>query len=235
VRVACIHGLFSSDALKRLEAQPDVLEITCTNTVPIRPDKRVPKRTVLSVAPALAEAMRRIHNGESVSDLFQPDWPTPALPDRADHPLDAVARVGQADDRGGEALGLGRQLAQHRHHVGQQALDHAHREGAVDLSASHVSFELCGRRSRKPTSTAARSRATRQSGGCAVWGRPCGSQRSLPVGPPSPGPARLQQARLARPRGGLTGHRAHPEKGVSSFDAAYADCRNASAVTVALF
>jgi hypothetical protein len=129
VRVACIHGLFSSDALKRLEAQPDVLEITCTNTVPIRPDKRVPKLTVLSVAPALAEAMRRIHNGESVSDLFQPDWPTPALPDRADRPLDAVARVGQADDRGGEALGLGRQLAQHRHHVGQQALDHAHREG----------------------------------------------------------------------------------------------------------
>jgi hypothetical protein len=52
---------------------------------------------------------------------------------------------------------------------------------------------------------------------------------------PAPGPARLQQARLARPRGGLTGHRAHPEKGVSSFDAAYADCRNASAVTVALF
>jgi hypothetical protein len=51
---------------------------------------------------------------------------------------------------------------------------------------------------------------------------------------PSLGPARLQQARVARPRGGLTGHRAHPEKGVSSFDAAYADCRNASAVTVAL-
>jgi Phosphoribosyl synthetase-associated domain len=69
-----------------------VLEITCTNTVPIRPDKRVPKLTVLSVAPALAEAMRRIHNGESVSDLFQPDWPTPALPDRADRPLDAVGK-----------------------------------------------------------------------------------------------------------------------------------------------
>jgi ribose-phosphate pyrophosphokinase len=26
--------------------------------------------TVLSIAPALAEAMRRIHNGESVSELF---------------------------------------------------------------------------------------------------------------------------------------------------------------------
>ena len=30
----------------------------------------MPKLTVLSVAPALAEAMRRIHNGESVSALF---------------------------------------------------------------------------------------------------------------------------------------------------------------------
>jgi len=28
------------------------------------------KLTVLSIAPALAEAMRRIHNGESVSALF---------------------------------------------------------------------------------------------------------------------------------------------------------------------
>jgi ribose-phosphate pyrophosphokinase len=30
----------------------------------------VPKLTVLSVAPALAEAMQRIHDGESVSALF---------------------------------------------------------------------------------------------------------------------------------------------------------------------
>jgi phosphoribosylpyrophosphate synthetase len=31
---------------------------------------RIPKLTVLSIAPALAEAMRRIHDGESVSALF---------------------------------------------------------------------------------------------------------------------------------------------------------------------
>jgi ribose-phosphate pyrophosphokinase len=30
----------------------------------------VPKLRVLSIAPAMAEAMRRIHNGESVSSLF---------------------------------------------------------------------------------------------------------------------------------------------------------------------
>ncbi|MFD7244524.1 ribose-phosphate diphosphokinase [Streptomyces massasporeus] len=70
VRVACTHGLFSSGALTRLSEQPDVAEIVCTNTVPIPHAERTDKLTVLSVAPALAEAMRRIHNGESVSALF---------------------------------------------------------------------------------------------------------------------------------------------------------------------
>jgi len=72
VRVACTHGLFAAGALRRLNDQHDVLEIVCTNTVPIAPDIRVPKLKVLSVAPALAEAIRRIHNGESVSALFHP-------------------------------------------------------------------------------------------------------------------------------------------------------------------
>jgi ribose-phosphate pyrophosphokinase len=72
IRIACTHGLFSSGALERLGNQPDVLEIVCTNTVPIPPEKRVAKLKILSVAPALAEAMRRIHNGESVSALFHP-------------------------------------------------------------------------------------------------------------------------------------------------------------------
>ncbi len=72
IRIACTHGLFSGDALRRLNDQPDVLEIACTNTVPITSEKHVSKLTVLSVAPALAEAMRRIHNGQSVSELFHP-------------------------------------------------------------------------------------------------------------------------------------------------------------------
>ena len=71
VRLACTHGLFAADALTRLSARPEVLEIVCTNTVPIAPAKRVAKLRVLSVAPALAEAVRRIHNGESVSAVFE--------------------------------------------------------------------------------------------------------------------------------------------------------------------
>ena len=35
VRVACTHGLFAAGALERLGAQPDVVEIVCTNTVPM--------------------------------------------------------------------------------------------------------------------------------------------------------------------------------------------------------
>jgi ribose-phosphate pyrophosphokinase len=72
VRIACTHGLFAVGALDRLAARPDVLEIVSTDTAPIAPERRVPKLTVLSIAPAFAEAIRRIHNGESVSALFHP-------------------------------------------------------------------------------------------------------------------------------------------------------------------
>ena len=72
VRIACTHGLFCHGALDRLAARPEVSEIVCTNTVPIAEDERHPKLTVISVAPALAEAIRRIHDGESVSALFEP-------------------------------------------------------------------------------------------------------------------------------------------------------------------
>ncbi|MFF3846793.1 ribose-phosphate diphosphokinase [Streptomyces sp. NPDC002328] len=71
VRVACTHGLFAAGALKRLSEQPDVLEIVCTNTVPVPAEEHTDKLRILSIAPALAEAVRRIHNGESVSALFE--------------------------------------------------------------------------------------------------------------------------------------------------------------------
>lgn len=70
ISVACTHGLFTGNALERLNAQPDIVEIVTTNTVPIPPEKRPPNMTVLSVAPLIAETIRRIHNGESVSSLF---------------------------------------------------------------------------------------------------------------------------------------------------------------------
>jgi ribose-phosphate pyrophosphokinase len=70
VAVACTHGLFTGKAIERLGAQPDIVEIVTTDTVPVPPGKRLPNMTILSIAPLLAEAIRRIHIGESVSVLF---------------------------------------------------------------------------------------------------------------------------------------------------------------------
>jgi ribose-phosphate pyrophosphokinase len=69
ISVACTHGLFADGALEKLAAAEDVVEIVSTNSVPMPVTH--PKLTVLSVAPALAEAIRRTHDGESVSVLFQ--------------------------------------------------------------------------------------------------------------------------------------------------------------------
>ena len=70
IQVACTHGLFSHGALDRITASGRVDGVVCTDTVPhdeLADDDRV---TVLGVAPAFAEAVRRIHSGESVSELF---------------------------------------------------------------------------------------------------------------------------------------------------------------------
>ncbi len=68
ISVACTHGIFADGALEKLASAEDVTEIVCTNSVPV--PVRHPKLTVLSVAPALAEAIRRTHDGQSVSVLF---------------------------------------------------------------------------------------------------------------------------------------------------------------------
>jgi len=70
VTVVTTHGLFTGKAIERLGSQPDIDEIVTTNTVPIPPEKRLPNMRILSVAPLFAEAIQRIHNGESISSLF---------------------------------------------------------------------------------------------------------------------------------------------------------------------
>ncbi len=70
VSVVCTHGIFAGDALSRLVEQPDVEEVVATDTVPLRGWPPPPKLTVISVASAFAEAINRIHQGESVSALF---------------------------------------------------------------------------------------------------------------------------------------------------------------------
>jgi ribose-phosphate pyrophosphokinase len=64
-----VHGVLSGPAIKRIQAS-EMEEVVITNSVPLAPEKAIPKSHVLSVGPLLAEAIRRIHDEESVSTLF---------------------------------------------------------------------------------------------------------------------------------------------------------------------
>lgn len=63
------HGVFSPPAIERLKHEA-IKEIVVCNTIPFTPERRLPKMTILSVAPLLGDAIRRIHQDISVSVLF---------------------------------------------------------------------------------------------------------------------------------------------------------------------
>jgi ribose-phosphate pyrophosphokinase len=68
--LACgVHPVLSGPAISRI-AGSELEELVITNSIPLPPEKRLPKIQVLSVAPLLGEAIRRIHGEESVSNLF---------------------------------------------------------------------------------------------------------------------------------------------------------------------
>jgi len=69
VLAAATHGVLVGNAIDNLRDSP-IEALTVTNTVDVTPEKRLDKMTVLSVAPLMAEAIRRIHTGESVGALF---------------------------------------------------------------------------------------------------------------------------------------------------------------------
>ena len=70
ITLAIVHGVLVGSCLERLQ-HPLVREVIVADTVAIPDHKRIEKLTVLSVAPLLAEAIRRTHLDESVSPLFQ--------------------------------------------------------------------------------------------------------------------------------------------------------------------
>ncbi len=70
VWTACTHAVLSGPALDRLQ-KSCISQMVVTNTIPLRGKEQVcPKLHQLSVAPLLGEAIRRIHEDESVSSLF---------------------------------------------------------------------------------------------------------------------------------------------------------------------
>lgn len=70
VITACTHAVLSGPALERLQTSC-LSQVVVTNTIPLRgKELACPKLHQLSVAPLLGEAIRRIHEDESVSSLF---------------------------------------------------------------------------------------------------------------------------------------------------------------------
>jgi ribose-phosphate pyrophosphokinase len=73
VYAACTHGILSGGAPERLLASP-IEQVIVTDTIPLPDDKRDGKIVVVSVAGLLADAIKRIHDEGSVSELFSARW-----------------------------------------------------------------------------------------------------------------------------------------------------------------
>jgi ribose-phosphate pyrophosphokinase len=69
VIAAVSHGVFAEGSMRRLEASP-IRKLITTDSVETQPVELSPKVRVVSAAPLFAEAIRRIHNRESISVLF---------------------------------------------------------------------------------------------------------------------------------------------------------------------
>jgi ribose-phosphate pyrophosphokinase len=69
VYACCSHGVLSGPAIERINDSV-IKKLITLNTINLPEDKRFEKLTILSVAPILAEAIKRIYEDVSVSKLF---------------------------------------------------------------------------------------------------------------------------------------------------------------------
>ena len=70
IYAAIAHGVLSGPAIERLDKCANLKELVITDSIPLDKNKTHPRIKVLSVANLLGEAIKRIHNEESVSSLF---------------------------------------------------------------------------------------------------------------------------------------------------------------------
>ena len=70
IHIACTHGILCGQAIERLKESP-IDSVGITNTLPLPDEKKLDKIHVMSVAPLLAEAIRRIHHHKSISEMFR--------------------------------------------------------------------------------------------------------------------------------------------------------------------
>ncbi len=69
VYACCTHAILSPLAAARILRSP-IRQLIVTDSIPVPPEKRTEKITVISVAGLLGEAIRRVHADQSVSELF---------------------------------------------------------------------------------------------------------------------------------------------------------------------
>jgi ribose-phosphate pyrophosphokinase len=69
VYAAITHGVFAPGSMERIAASP-IRQILVCDTVETQPVVYSDRITIVSVAPLFGEAIRRIHNHESISVLF---------------------------------------------------------------------------------------------------------------------------------------------------------------------
>jgi ribose-phosphate pyrophosphokinase len=69
VYAAVTHGVFGEGSMERLDRSP-IQRLLVTDSIETQPVTFSSKVEVVSIAPLLGEAIRRIHNRESISNLF---------------------------------------------------------------------------------------------------------------------------------------------------------------------
>ncbi|MBU1022976.1 ribose-phosphate pyrophosphokinase, partial [bacterium] len=67
---AVTHAVFGEGIHKNLK-ESNLEEIIVTDTIPVNPDPPIDKLTVLHVAKTFGEAVKRIHTGDSISQLIK--------------------------------------------------------------------------------------------------------------------------------------------------------------------
>ncbi|HYT93184.1 MAG TPA: ribose-phosphate pyrophosphokinase [Gemmataceae bacterium] len=70
VYACATHAVLVGPAMERLR-DAFLKQIVVTDSIPLTPEKHLPRIKILSVAPLLADAIKRIHFNESVSKLFE--------------------------------------------------------------------------------------------------------------------------------------------------------------------
>ena len=69
IYAACTHAVLSGPAIERIQAA-DFKELVVTNTIPLSDKKKIDKIKVLDIAPLFGRAIKKIHDGEGVGELF---------------------------------------------------------------------------------------------------------------------------------------------------------------------